>query len=1774
MKRLVSVFLVVLMLLTAAPLSGLADINWSGLFDMKAEAISSKSSTTFTFEHGSSKVTFDDSWLKQSSYTYNHDLAKFCSLTSLLSYNSDKFESGMKDLGFSRVFKNWPKGTSVLDQNNLIIFERSASFDSKKIVMIVLGGTNGDEWYSNFEPGEGATHKYFEKAANYAFEKFINQNYEYSKCKIIVVGHSRGGSVSNLLAKKLDDASYIRNEDVFAYTFASSMLSSNKTEYSQIKYRNIYNFVNPEDFVTRVMPWENYGRYGITFSLPSKTTTNDYSTFFKNANSLFKKYANTAYVPYKDGTKAVDSVISKLTSTIPSVKEFYHKEMQVEKNNTWNPRWFFKKAMCPLVAEEVGNSAFVDGAKAAINILKNPYACKTYKSVLSFFMDNQGLYAINQAGIKLMGGNAKQKAAGVALAAGIVALGYTDKQLSNSKPYFAHAHMCETYAAFVNSMSESQIISRSDLGSSYNGKTSYTTEQVTSEPTPTVSQPVISFSSVNGGYNVTIKTNTSGATIYYTTNGSTPTKSSTKYTGAFKITGTKTIKAKAFKSGYNDSPVVSQTKSIGTVATPIITASYSGKKILVKMTCSTSGSTIYYTLDGKEPTNSSKKYTGQISLTANSTIKAIAYKSGMKPSEVQTKKTNATKPAAPSPRIINGNTVVGTNAILNLEWNSVSYADNYIVSVYNAETDSIVNGATFNIERNCISLDVTNQGIAPGKYYFIVNAENFIGKSNNSSKVNFEIKPDVSVKFVADESVVSDTTMPYGSTIFAPKDPEKTGHDFKGWIGFSDGMKATENKVFTARFEKKTFSVNFVYADKTKKYEDDHIQQVRYGEQAVIPSDVYLTNSSYKVTGWYVEYNDKNYIGDFSVDFVDENMTVKPILDLNDPTLPLTVDDASFKVELNTGNHDYTFSIMLENGTNEAQTGATIVAVLKTAADKVVATTTQDIGTIPAKGSKNYSLIINSTKNASKAEVYVVEFSDDVTGKAFSAVKTAIVSSADNKVYGEWSAWSTARPSAEDGRIIETVVQKAERTKQTTTSTSSSMTGWTSNGSTTTYGGWSNVGWTKTKPTESDVLRIADTKTITDYTNYNLYYWRYYNSSYGKYMYTYGSGMGGKKYTKTVKSTDATYYKTYEGKYKGYTIKKSLRNYSDELWFLSSTKDVTHTEWYYQTREKTITYSYYKWTDYSPWENTSISPNNLPANTDTTKYQIAYRYKDLEESGNTSISAGEDNSGKKIFTVVNKLPTDTDYSGKKATLVVFKTKIRDGLAKQIVAIKQITIGAGNTYSYDFIPKEELSENTGDFKVQICVAGVETSFISEVIETPKKEYTVSFEYNTPEGIQKTETQVVKEGEDAIAPVIPELEGYVFIRWNKNITNIHNDLSVRAEYSKKQFTVVFVDWVNSSIISIDQKEYEDVLKYPEAKISAKGKIFKGWTYPEGYVITESLVVETDYDNVTYTVNFVDEYGDIISSQIVPYGGTAKPPKGPEKEGYTFSGWSTAKNWWKVTKDIDVSPIYALKNTGVQVSLLQTDFAYTGKDQKPEVFIEDSNGIPLDYDDYELEYSDEEAIDIGSYSVTVRLKGNYVGSQTINYNIVADEETGLPKVTKLKQTKVTATMMKLSWSKATGAKYYEVYGSTNGKTFKKITTVSATSAKITKVNGKALAAGKTYYFKVRALDATGECVGAFSKVLKTGTLTAAPQIKQLSSTSSKSATVTWGKVTGAKSYAVYKSTDGKKWTKVGTTTSTSFSLTELAGGKKIYVKVLAVNAYKANSAYSAVKSVTVKK
>lgn len=177
--------------------------------------------------------------------------------------------------------------------------------------------------------------------------------------------------------------------------------------------------------------------------------------------------------------------------------------------------------------------------------------------------------------------------------------------------------------------------------------------------TPTAEAPTISTSNYYGGKKVTITTGTSGAKIYYTKDGSTPTASSTEYTGAFKVSSaSNTIKAIAIASGYKDSSVTTKTFSISKTAAPTVTTADTAGGVSITLGCSTANAKIYYTTDGSTPTTSSSLYSSPFTLnTASTVINVLAVANGYSKSAVTSKTVSIAKvdtPVISTENIANG----------------------------------------------------------------------------------------------------------------------------------------------------------------------------------------------------------------------------------------------------------------------------------------------------------------------------------------------------------------------------------------------------------------------------------------------------------------------------------------------------------------------------------------------------------------------------------------------------------------------------------------------------------------------------------------------------------------------------------------------------------------------------------------------------------------------------------------------------------------------------------------------------------------------------------------------------------------------------------------------------------------------------------------------------------------------------------------------------------------------------------------------------------------
>ena len=317
-------------------------------YDFLTAYSSEDNKTAYT---GEIQVQFNENELRNSSKEYNHSLATFCSVLSTLAYDvKDGYEKMLSKMDYEQ-------DSMVLDKEGDSICyglaNKTILLDGKEtdVVLVVLRGTYNMEWIDNFDPGTGKTHKGFKKGADTAYEalkKYITKKEigeDGREVKIIVTGHSRGAAVANLLGKEILDkgGSFLKEAgNLFDYSFATPNSTSLEERTSE-KYDGIFSIVNPEDFVTKVMlskNW-NYGRYGRTLVLPSRSTDSAawYKKFLSEMRGNFKKYRPyDGYEPYPKGMNEVSDYVNLVAQTVPSVNRYYYQSLA----NPWDVSYIMK----------------------------------------------------------------------------------------------------------------------------------------------------------------------------------------------------------------------------------------------------------------------------------------------------------------------------------------------------------------------------------------------------------------------------------------------------------------------------------------------------------------------------------------------------------------------------------------------------------------------------------------------------------------------------------------------------------------------------------------------------------------------------------------------------------------------------------------------------------------------------------------------------------------------------------------------------------------------------------------------------------------------------------------------------------------------------------------------------------------------------------------------------------------------------------------------------------------------------------------------------------------------------------------------------------------------------------------------------------------------------------------------------------------------------------------------------------------------------------------
>ena len=1063
--------------------------------------------------------------------------------------------------------------------------------------------------------------------------------------------------------------------------------------------------------------------------------------------------------------------------------------------------------------------------------------------------------------------------------------------------------------------------------------------------------PEIIYQDIDGGKKVTVKQFNSGATLKYSYGGTTKTTSSSSI--SFTLKTSATVTAVSSKTGCIPSDQRKLYIEVRKLSAPSIKAEQRGNSAYVTVTGADSKAELYYETDGGY-----RKYTGAFKVDSECSVTAYAKRKGYISSETSSSDIRLSKPSAPEVKIMNEESRIAVGRTLTVGWEPDKKAVSSTAKLYYGD--------------KCIDEVKTDKNTAvftlaeAGEYSVTVISENAFGTSEESDRVAAEAKEPLKVVFrdaaTGDEEgdILASLTVEYGDTVDIMQEPARKGYNFTGWENTSTGVVSTngytkspvkEDITYTATYTRKTYTVKFYDTDGTLV----DTQSVKYGEKA--PDERAIAglkgiDDNHCFIGWSViRVGDEN--SDAKIDCVDTDMSLQAIVKWTEANLPVSITIKS--AVQNPGG--MSIHPVIDIATDETKEFSFyLIAALKAEKDGVEKTVYVDRQIFTKEeGKTGFSIDSFDLKTAginlssvTKLEVMALECNEDnTTGGAYS--KLASLDVDYDAYWTEPSEWSTVKYEASETREVESKLQYRGSNLETKYSSAATLSGYTkarteyyneSTGKWTTsssavYGSW-RASAPSTGTTDKGSYRIVVTKESKSVKRSYAYYcdckkvcWKtsggvckYCGGKTKNLLTVYSSnsitGTGYKKdssdgsytfpatsiSTSTGKKLGTVYCITYKGSQVSSFTSKAK---TSEIYLWSKEAGTVYRAKTVKDRNVFTRYS-------APGEWSDIKPA-----ADKIETRTVYRYMDFVTSPETKPEVkGE------IRHFEGKLNVEENLEGKAATVMIYQANNFDPNRYQMQYADQTTIGAGNSYSFEYILKEEPTTASGNYIVSLGVEGSTGLVTVGTIEAPKREYKVSLYYEDENNEKQyiLQDQKVKEHEavDMTGITAPDRKGYYFIGWDQRTTDITSDCEIKAVYVPLQNAVVFVDWVKQTV-DIQRALTGEKIVAPGAGEDMPGYTFRGWKLQDGTVaetdseitVTGDMIVTAEYDVKEYTVRFMGADGTVLDTQTVTYGKSAEPPETVAVEsGKVFLGWSDEHAWWNDSEDMDVKPIIAYDRT----------------------------------------------------------------------------------------------------------------------------------------------------------------------------------------------------------------------------------------------------------------------
>lgn len=351
-----------------------AEVNWNG--EQQLVSITAPDTNKLIQYHGAFKndeisYYYSDSIFEELS-DFNYRLSVLSAVAALASNSENDICDFLKNNGFYDIRTyNYNKDFSNLHAHKSDYTLARKVINNQMIIAVIIRGTSGNEWYSNFDVYKDAntpsdTHYGFTEASKEIYNEikdYIGDN----DCTIWLCGHSRGGASANLTAKMLLDD----NKKVTAYTFAAP----NVTQKADLSVP-IYNFVSENDIITSIplsdSGW-NYAKNGKTVSLQHYDKD--------NMKTLFSELTGEEYKPIM--ASDVENTISALNNLAPTPQQYY-----TASSDNICVYQYFTDYIVPML---IGNSYL------GLTMLIDP----VYGSLTRFFVTHSGGEALKKSGITI-----------------------------------------------------------------------------------------------------------------------------------------------------------------------------------------------------------------------------------------------------------------------------------------------------------------------------------------------------------------------------------------------------------------------------------------------------------------------------------------------------------------------------------------------------------------------------------------------------------------------------------------------------------------------------------------------------------------------------------------------------------------------------------------------------------------------------------------------------------------------------------------------------------------------------------------------------------------------------------------------------------------------------------------------------------------------------------------------------------------------------------------------------------------------------------------------------------------------------------------------------------------------------------------------------------------------------------------------------------------------------------------------------------------------------